>query len=144
MIQVADGIFRGPRPESLKDIPGIKTVLSLESGWWEVFHDEMYAEDIMEEGVAKIFHVPINAVGLPPSKASLDNAYNFITNFGLHPIYVHCKHGVDRTGLVIAHFRIINQGWSFDKAIQEMKDNGFHMLWYWWWIPYYKHCILKL
>jgi protein-tyrosine phosphatase len=143
MIQVTDGIFRGPRPNSLTDIPGISTVLSLESGWFEVFHDEMYAEDIMEEAI-RILHVPINSIGAPPSKQSLDQALKIMMSKNTYPLYVHCKQGVDRTGLAVAHYRIIAQGWTFDKAIQEMKDMGFHMWMYWWWIPYYKKFVLKL
>jgi hypothetical protein len=137
--QVVDGIFRGPRPVTLADLPpGTKTVLSLESGFFEVFHDELYAEDIQDEAASvNIFHVPINSIGFPPSKKTLDATYNLIVNFGLHPIYVHCKQGVDRTGLAIAYFRI-KQGMPIDQAIQEMKDLGFHMWSYWWWIPIFK------
>lgn len=41
------------------------------------------------------------------------------------PIVVHCLHGSDRTGAVIAMYRIVFQGMSKDDAITELKDGGF-------------------
>lgn len=40
-------------------------------------------------------------------------------------ILIHCKHGSDRTGLVVAMYRIIVQGWSREEAINEMKLGGY-------------------
>ncbi len=47
------------------------------------------------------------------------------------PFLVHCQHGADRTGVVCAMLRIVEQGWSREDAIREMKDGGFgfHPLW---------------
>ena len=47
------------------------------------------------------------------------------------PFLVHCHHGSDRTGVVCAMFRIVEQGWSREDAIRELKDGGFgfHPLW---------------
>lgn len=44
------------------------------------------------------------------------------------PVMVHCKHGSDRTGTIIAAYRIVFEGWSKEKAIQEMlqEQYGFH------------------
>ncbi len=42
------------------------------------------------------------------------------------PILVHCQHGADRTGVVIAMYRIIYQGWSKAQAIDEMEHGGFN------------------
>jgi hypothetical protein len=39
--------------------------------------------------------------------------------------FVHCSHGQDRTGLVIALWRI-SQGWPKHRAKQEMERHGFH------------------
>ena len=47
------------------------------------------------------------------------------------PFLVHCHHGSDRTGVVCAVFRIVEQGWSREEAIRELKDGGFgfHSMW---------------
>lgn len=46
-------------------------------------------------------------------------------------VLVHCQHGSDRTGLVIAMYRIIYQHWPIEKAELEMKQGGygFHGIW---------------
>ena len=40
-------------------------------------------------------------------------------------VLVHCYHGADRTGLVVAMYRVIYQGWSLDAARSEMIDGGY-------------------
>ena len=44
------------------------------------------------------------------------------------PILVHCLHGADRTGIVIAMYRILFQNWSKSDAIAEMTSDlfGYH------------------
>jgi protein tyrosine/serine phosphatase len=51
-------------------------------------------------------------------------------------VLVHCQHGADRTGAVIAMTRVLWQGWSPDKAVDEMLD-GYHFSQIWWNIPQY-------
>ena len=41
-------------------------------------------------------------------------------------VLLHCKHGADRTGVVIAMYRILYQGWSKAQAINEMKNGGYN------------------
>jgi protein tyrosine/serine phosphatase len=35
------------------------------------------------------------------------------------PVFVHCQHGADRTGVMAASYRIIVQGWSKDQALRK-------------------------
>ncbi len=46
-------------------------------------------------------------------------------------VLVHCYHGADRTGIVIAMYRIIYQNWTIEEAKQEMQLGGFgyHSVW---------------
>ena len=41
-------------------------------------------------------------------------------------VFVHCKQGMDRTGTVIACYRISRQGWENQKALTEAKSLGMH------------------
>lgn len=43
-------------------------------------------------------------------------------------IFVHCRYGDDRTGMMVAAFRMANQGWTPEEARKEMEKFGFHRL----------------
>jgi protein tyrosine/serine phosphatase len=47
------------------------------------------------------------------------------------PVLLHCTHGADRTGMIIALWRILYQGWSRNEALDEMINGGFgfHHVW---------------
>ena len=45
---------------------------------------------------------------------------------------VHCKHGSDRTGVVVAGYRIVAHGWNKERAIDEFVNGGYgyHSFWF--------------
>ena len=48
-----------------------------------------------------------------------------------HPqkkVFVHCRYGDDRTGMMIAAYRMANEGWTPEEARKEMEVFGFHHL----------------
>ena len=47
------------------------------------------------------------------------------------PFLIHCQHGADRTGLMSAMYRMLEQGWTAQEALEELIDGGygFHSLW---------------
>ena len=46
-------------------------------------------------------------------------------------VLVHCHHGADRTGGIIALYRVLFQNWSKADALDEMQNGGFnfHAVW---------------
>src|SRR5262249_12221947 len=56
----------------------------------------------------------------------VDRILGILADPARRPIYVHCRHGKDRTGLVIGLFRVLNEGWAPEDAYAEMLDHGFH------------------
>lgn len=48
------------------------------------------------------------------------------------PVLVHCWHGSDRTGVFVAAYRIVFQGWTREAAAEEFRHGGygFHEKWY--------------
>jgi len=46
------------------------------------------------------------------------------------PILVHCAEGKDRTGYAIASYRIVEQQWDPESAIQEMFDFRYNPIWF--------------
>ncbi|MEO8061819.1 MAG: tyrosine-protein phosphatase [Pseudomonadota bacterium] len=47
------------------------------------------------------------------------------------PFLIHCQHGADRTGLMSAMYRILEQGWNPEDALAELTDGGYgyHSMW---------------
>jgi hypothetical protein len=41
-------------------------------------------------------------------------------------IFVHCRYGDDRTGMMIAAYRMADEGWTPGEAREEMEKFGFH------------------
>jgi protein tyrosine/serine phosphatase len=54
-----------------------------------------------------------------------------VANTNAGPILVHCQHGADRTGTMVAIYRMAVQGWTKEEALQEMKEGGYgyHSIW---------------
>jgi tyrosine-protein phosphatase SIW14 len=45
------------------------------------------------------------------------------------PVFVHCKMGADRTGTLVAIYRVMHQGWPMEEAVKEFPRFGFHDVW---------------
>jgi protein tyrosine/serine phosphatase len=47
------------------------------------------------------------------------------------PFLIHCNHGSDRTGLMSAMYRILEQEWTKEDALGELVNGGygFHSIW---------------
>jgi protein tyrosine/serine phosphatase len=47
------------------------------------------------------------------------------------PFLIHCQHGADRTGLMSAMYRILEQGWKAEDALAELTNGGYgyHSMW---------------
>jgi protein tyrosine/serine phosphatase len=48
------------------------------------------------------------------------------------PFLIHCKHGADRTGLMTAMYRVLEEGWSLQDAKDELVDGGYGFHGFWW------------
>jgi len=117
-------VFRGGRPDesgvaALKRI-GVKTIIDLEDDDNAVNQEKIWAD---QNGLG-FFHEPMNGLQTPN-----DNEVNDIlakmNDTSLTPVYVHCMEGVDRTGLIIALYRVIYEGWTPKDAHDEMMMRGF-------------------
>lgn len=66
-----------------------------------------------------------------PEHEDIIKFLRIVTTPELQPVLVHCQHGSDRTGMMIAIYRIIVDGWTKEQAKEEMVqgDFGFHPIW---------------
>lgn len=127
--QVNPSIFRGARPEE-KDFyrlvqTGIKTVLSLETKF------STKERELAEKHGLIYMWIPMGPL-FTPTKKTVDEIIAILRNPVYQPVFIHCREGKDRTGLVIAAYRIAVDGWTFEDAYKEMKKYGFHTYLFWW------------
>lgn len=126
--EVAPGVFRGgqPTPEGWAYLKskGVKTVIKLN------FKEEGDDAEAVRLGMELI-----DCSGPPselknmfssPKPEALRRAVAVLADLKARPVYVHCLHGQDRTGLVIGLHRVLNEGMSKQAAWVEMRRNGFH------------------
>ena len=47
------------------------------------------------------------------------------------PVFVHCRRGADRTGMLVAVYRVVIEGWSKEAALEEMTQGpyGYNPMW---------------
>ncbi|MCI5052567.1 MAG: tyrosine-protein phosphatase [Simkaniaceae bacterium] len=121
---VDDGIlFRGGQPteEGVSQLvdKGVKTLVILRTD----FDDDYYEKFI---NTLRVIHIPFNP--FRPKEKILVDFLKVMQERAYHPVYVHCFHGADRTGTLVAAYRVVIQGWAKEDAIAEMKRFGLH----WW------------
>jgi protein tyrosine/serine phosphatase len=60
-----------------------------------------------------------------PSVEEVDRALEVVLDASKRPVLVHCAHGEERTGAVIAAYRVVAEGWDPAAAEKEALDLGF-------------------
>ncbi len=94
-----------------------------------LLRDEQYPEQEDEYRVAERRGVKIVRVGISSTKRLPDDMLAEICRVfrdkSCYPILAHCEHGVARTGVAVALWRIEQEGWPGDRAVQEMIEHGF-------------------
>lgn len=123
--QVEDGIFRGGTPGDagvayLKAL-GVRTIVNLDD------RAAANREELAAAAAAGIREVALPMSGFwKPHDATVNAALAALDDPSLRPIYVHCQHGQDRTGLVVGLYRVETEHWQPGHAYAEMKQLGFH------------------
>jgi protein tyrosine phosphatase (PTP) superfamily phosphohydrolase (DUF442 family) len=120
--EVAPGIYRSAQPdaEALRAAKrqGVRTVVVLRTEMPEG-EPEMAAELGLE-----LVHVPMDGSQMP-SISEVDRALDVVLDASKRPVLVHCAHGEERTGAVIAAYRVVAQGWDPAAAEAEAIGLGF-------------------
>jgi len=130
LYQVAPRLFRSAQPEhagfiNLRHKLGVLTDVSLRE-----FHSD---EELLQQTGISFVWVQINTWHIG------DDGYDKLVRAlsGIKrgerqgPVLVHCEHGSDRTGAIVALYRMLYQGWPREAALHEMMDGPFkfHNFW---------------
>jgi tyrosine-protein phosphatase SIW14 len=130
LYKVNANLYRGGQPTEagiaeLKQM-GIKTIIDLRGD-----DDRANKEDAWAQAAGlKFINVPMNN-WLEPKDRQMDKALAAIDDPANQPVFVHCKRGADRTGTVIAVYRISHEGWNAKRANDEAEKFGFGWWQFW-------------
>jgi protein-tyrosine phosphatase len=121
--QVDQHVFRGaqPTPEGFRYLAnlGVKTVLDLR----EADERSKFEERLVTAAGLKYVNVPMTGL-MPPTEAETSRVLGILEDASAGPVFVHCKRGADRTGAVIAAYRIDHDGWENARALKEAMSRG--------------------
>jgi protein tyrosine/serine phosphatase len=125
--RVDDSVYRGEQP-TRQDIPklasrGIRTVLDLRGA----LDHKAWEQQAVEAAGMRYIRVGLSGF-FQPTEHQLDTILALLESPTLGPIFVHCRRGADRSGLVIACYRISHDHWTNAEAMQEARQHGFSRL----------------
>jgi len=129
--KVSGALYRGAQPEAvgfaeLKKL-GVKTVVNLRLTHSD--RDEMKEAGLIPGKDLNYVHIRMEA--WDADEDEVVELLKVLADPANRPVFVHCKHGADRTGMAVATYRIICEGWAKADAIDEMRNGGFnfHAVW---------------
>jgi protein tyrosine phosphatase (PTP) superfamily phosphohydrolase (DUF442 family) len=119
--EVTPGLYRGALPtaegiETLQKM-GINIVVDMRDG-----EHKTEEETVSQRGMQ---YVALPSVCYGPKDETFAQFLAVVRENPGKKIFVHCRLGVDRTGMAVASYRMAQQGWSADEAMKEMQVFGF-------------------
>lgn len=146
--EVTPRLFRGTSPEKFLSVlkaQGITDIISLRSGFSDVLDGHIYSlARAASEYEIEVTYLPQGFIRHPTEKetAQVIKSIDWIM---LRPskIYIHCAEGVDRTGWMVAAYRVTRHGYSVEDAIKEWIECGHHRFRYFWWASAFRKMFSK-
>ena len=138
MIKFDEYLWRGPRPKTVKELAddGFKVIITLQSGTYDTFFDDEYELDFPWRYGIREYCIPMDNFSSPHiDKVREAVALLRESQAAGVKTYIHCLHGKDRTGYVVAAYRMLVHGWLYKYAKGEMLHHGFHLFPYACWLP---------
>jgi protein tyrosine/serine phosphatase len=121
--QVDPQLFRGAQPAAggiarLKSL-GVRTIVNLRH---EPERVQAERQEAVEAGL-RYFSVPMHGLS-GPTHEQVREVLKLLDEPDNWPVFVHCKAGADRTGVIVACQRIARAGWTAEQAIREAMGHG--------------------
>ena len=121
--KVDEHVYRGAQPteEGIHYLAklGIKTVIDLREPGERARNEEAA---VTGAGM-KYINVPMTGL-TAPTESETARLLGILEDATTGPVFVHCMRGADRTGAVIASYRIEHDGWDNARALKEAMANG--------------------
>ncbi len=121
--KVNENLYRGGQPNEagfaeLKRL-GIKTVIDLRD------NDDKASKEsaLVEKAGMRFINLPLDNWARP-GIADIEKILAAVNSAANQPVFIHCKRGSDRTGTVIAVYRMTHDGWDAKRAGDEAEKFG--------------------
>ena len=120
---VNDRLYRGAQPtdEGFANLAkmGVKTILDVR----EYDSRSLAEKKVVEAAGMRYVNIPMHGM-TSPSPADIAKALALFDNQEAGPVFIHCRRGADRTGTVVACYRIAHDRWKNEKALSEARSMG--------------------
>jgi protein tyrosine/serine phosphatase len=118
--KVSETLYRGAQPDKVGfaelKMMGVKTVINLRSS---------HSDKRLLQGLG-LQYVEIPLTAGDTNDGDVTAFLKIVTDPKNGISFVHCQHGSDRTGMMIAVYRMYVQAWTREDAIAELSNFGFH------------------
>ncbi len=121
--RINEHYYRGAQPAeqdftALANL-GVRTVIDLTDR-----DGDSNEQRLAESAGMKFFKIAMNT-RVVPTAGQIATFLSAVKDPANQPVYVHCVGGKHRTGVMTAIYRMIEDGWTADRAFQEMKSYKF-------------------
>lgn len=128
--RINDHLYRGSQPSltelsQLKKL-GVTMVIDLRA---ESPQTAEHERALVEALGMRFQRIPIGGFATP-TDSDLTHFLQIVRDSPSQVVFVHCEFGRDRTGVMIAAYRIAIENWSSDQALAEMMQFGFNSAWH--------------
>ena len=128
--EVSERLYRGaqPRPGGIRRLSdlGVNTIINLRGANSQTRADEAEAKSL---GL-KYYRITLPIWGRP-NDADIRRILEIITAPESGRVFIHCRDGIDRTGMITALYLIKNESWTTEMATAEAARSGMRRNQYW-------------
>lgn len=121
VFKVDETLYRGAQPSAKQFAAiramGVKTVVDLR---------ESNTEERAIVGGLGMKYVSIPMTASNANEGHIIEFLKVMSDPANHPVYLHCRLGADRSGMMHAVYRVVVLGWEKDEALREYTKGGYN------------------